>query len=540
MSHREPPKIQTENEQRAKWLFWGVVLGVLVLRAVYLKWFCPFTLVEDEAHYWEWSRRLGLSYYTKGPGVAWVIAASTWVFGVSEFAVRLPAVIAGSVAAGFVGGLGRLMAGTWRAALLSAACFLLLPAFQVLGLTMTIDGPYAACWAAAAFAGWRAIGRGERAWWVGVGVAVGVGALFKYTILLIVPGVVLCAVLRAARRREGWAGLAMGMGVAAVAAAVCLLPVIVWNAERGWPTVRHLLGHLGVVGGDMPVTQGRGGWKYSPMWTLTHIGTQIGLVGPALLLMGWLPRGAEGTRGIDLSVREGVEYLYAVGAPVLAFYLALTLVTLPEGNWPIAGYMSLCVLAGWRVSQMATGEGVRARFVRVAWRGVVAMGVIVAAALPSLSLVARLPLIGGTIPIHRFTGAKDMAAHVERIGASLREETGEEPFVMAVHYGRASQLAFYLSGRPVVYCAGSLVQQGRRTQYDFWEDTDLSRVQGLLVGRPGVVVGATAGVWASVFDAVRDEGRLDGDGKRARPAFGGVGFRGFPEGGVPDDPAGHR
>ena len=287
----------------------------------------------------------------------------------------------------------------------------------------------------------------------------------------------------------------------------------------------------------MPVTER--GWKYSPMWTLTHIGTQIGLVGPALLLMGWLPRGAEGTRGIDLSQARAWSICtrWAPGAGVLS---ALTLVTLPEGNWPIAGYMSLCVLAGWRVSHMAMGEGVRARFVRVAWRGVVAMGVIVAAALPSLSLVARLPLIGGAIPIHRFTGAKDMAAHVDRIGASLREETGEEPFVMAVHYGRASQLAFYLAGRPVVYCAGSLVQQGRRTQYDFWEDTDLSRVQGLLVGRPGVVVGATARVWSSVFDAVRDEGRLDGDGKRARPAFGGVGFRGFPEGGVPDEPAGHR
>jgi 4-amino-4-deoxy-L-arabinose transferase-like glycosyltransferase len=536
MSHQEPAKLLTDYEHRSKWLFWGLVVGVFVLRAIYLKWFCPYTLAEDEAHYWEWSRRLGLSYYTKGPGVAWSIAASTWLFGVNEFGVRLPAVLSGSVAAALLGGLARLMAGSWRAALYTAGCFLLVPAFQVLGLTMTIDGPYAACWAAAAYAGWRAIGRGESVWWVGVGVAVGVGALFKYTILLIVPGLVFCAVLGVMKRREGGARLAMHMGISLLCALVCLLPVILWNAEHGWPTVRHLLGHLGVAGGDVPVTQGKDGWHYNPMWTLTHVGTQAGLIGPVLLLMGWLPRAAGGgARKTEPSARDAVVYLYALGVPVLAFYLVLTLATLPEGNWPIAGYMSLCVLAGWRLAEYGRGVGRRAQYVRGVWRGTLAFGVAVAVALPSLAMLAKLPVVGRAIPLHRLMGAPEMAAHVERLRDELSERTGQEPFVMAVHYGRAAQLAFYMKGRPVVYCPGSLVQSGRPTQYDYWEDTDLMRVQPALLGRPAIVVGANADVWAVVFESVHEEGRLDGDGKRGRHAYIGLGFRGFPVGGIPDE-----
>ena len=36
----------------------------------------PLDLAGDEAHYWDWSRRLDLSYYSKGPLVALIIRAS--------------------------------------------------------------------------------------------------------------------------------------------------------------------------------------------------------------------------------------------------------------------------------------------------------------------------------------------------------------------------------------------------------------------------------------------------------------------------------
>ena len=90
---------------------WGGVFALAasstLLRIVYLLWFCPYSLVEDEAHYWEWSRRLDLSYYSKGPLVAYLIAGLTGVFGTSAFGIRLGAVILSLVGAWALYRLGR-------------------------------------------------------------------------------------------------------------------------------------------------------------------------------------------------------------------------------------------------------------------------------------------------------------------------------------------------------------------------------------------------------------------------------------------------
>ena len=76
-----------------------LVLGVLALRVVYLVFVCGYDLVEDEAQYWLWAQRLDWSYYTKGPGVAWAIWASTKVLGDAEWAVRLPTAVFSAIGA---------------------------------------------------------------------------------------------------------------------------------------------------------------------------------------------------------------------------------------------------------------------------------------------------------------------------------------------------------------------------------------------------------------------------------------------------------
>src|SRR5262245_45599322 len=81
----------------------ALVGAVTVLRLVYIFWLCPYNLVEDEASYWEWSRRLDWSYYSKGPGIAWAIRAATALLGTSEAAIRTVPVISGGLAAGAVG-----------------------------------------------------------------------------------------------------------------------------------------------------------------------------------------------------------------------------------------------------------------------------------------------------------------------------------------------------------------------------------------------------------------------------------------------------
>src|SRR5580693_9207272 len=92
-----------------RWLWRGLmivmVVGLAAIRIVYLASSCPLDLAPDEAHYWDWSRHLDWSYYSKGPLVAWLIRggcelAGRWSeqqTGNLALAVRIPAVFCGSL-----------------------------------------------------------------------------------------------------------------------------------------------------------------------------------------------------------------------------------------------------------------------------------------------------------------------------------------------------------------------------------------------------------------------------------------------------------
>src|SRR5207249_3357415 len=76
-----------------------ILVALLLLggfaHAYYLNHNCPLDLSGDEAQYWDWSRQLDLSYYSKGPFVAYIIRASCAIFGETLPAVRYPAIVLG-------------------------------------------------------------------------------------------------------------------------------------------------------------------------------------------------------------------------------------------------------------------------------------------------------------------------------------------------------------------------------------------------------------------------------------------------------------
>src|SRR5207253_4809792 len=98
-----PPRTDSRPAWRLDWLTPMrcrlILLAVLVLGAVfhvrYLTHNGPADLSGDEAQYWDWSRRLDWSYYSKGPAVAYIIRASTALFGNIMPAVRYPALVFG-------------------------------------------------------------------------------------------------------------------------------------------------------------------------------------------------------------------------------------------------------------------------------------------------------------------------------------------------------------------------------------------------------------------------------------------------------------
>ncbi len=517
----------TTSEHRAWWFdaasrWWAVPAFVLILtafRVVWLVWFSDYTLIEDEAHYWEWSRRLDWSYYSKGPGVAWAIWAGTALFGHVEWAVRLPAVIAGAVGSVAAALLTREVVRehtrahpAQRAApFVAAALYQCVPAIGVTGVLMTIDGPFLACWTLACFGAARALLHDRPRAWIIVGGALAIGFLFKYTIVLLVPGLIAAVLARRAWRRRARSHAAWVVAGTLVAL-LGLVPVGIWNAQHDWATVRHLLGHLGAPGGDT-AHQHKDAW--TPVWALEYLGLLVVMGGPVLILgvVAWFERRRLGA---------GLVFATACSLPIALVYLAVSLVAQTEGNWAIAAVGAMIAPSAWLVID---GVSRRDGAVRILWGAALVTGLAVALALPILPALSRVGRLGGQIPVQRMTGMRTHAAAVHDRLDALAEQTGDDPFVIAEHYGRASQLAFYLPGHPTVYCASASVG-GRRTQYDVWPETDLANpvVNEALRGRAAVMLGGRRAQWAASFDPVYDLGPLPGEPKANRTAWVGYDY----------------
>ena len=577
-----PPTAATPGAGSPRAFAWaglGATIALIALvfaaRLAWQVWASPYDLVEDEAQYWDWSRRFELSYYTKGPGVAWTIRAATALFGDAEWAVRLPSALSSALGALAVGLLASDVARDRRAGFFAAAVFCLVPILQGIAQFMTIDGPYLACWAWAAWFGWRAISRGSGPAWAACAAAIGVGFLFKYTILLLPIGVALAALLHprlahtppqatpdptarpavfAPRRPRHWALAAAAIFVLTIS------PVIVWNTLRGWPTLGHLLKHLDPPGADAAAATTTP-TAYSPLWTLEFLGQQAAM-GPALGMMAAAAILALRSRRREPELWPGRRYLLLCAAPILLFYLAVTFRTRGQGNWTLAGYSTLIALAGgFFVAEITRQRAMVAAWLaepperrrraglfrrkpetvfQVSWHWTLAVGLVCALVMPRADLLARLPLLGGLIPVNRLIGAEERAAELQRIRQRASSAAGLPPLLMATYYGVAAQCAYYLPDRPPVSCARHMLG-AEPSAYDFFADTDLRNPA--LRGRDAVMIGGVeSALWAPFFDSVEPAGTLDPadrvlldagkppikDGKFR--VFIGRGYRGWPVG----------
>src|SRR5205807_2953075 len=117
---------------RVVWLF------VAALTAIRFSLLATTDLSFDEAHYWMWSERLAPAYFSKGPGVAFAIRASTSLFGATEFGVRFFSPILAAATSlmlfYFARRLFSASAGLWLVLGLN-----LTPIFNIGAFVMTID-----------------------------------------------------------------------------------------------------------------------------------------------------------------------------------------------------------------------------------------------------------------------------------------------------------------------------------------------------------------------------------------------------------------
>lgn len=421
--------------------FW-ILTAALTAARLWLAGGAP--LGDDEGYYWAWSRHLAAGYYDHPPLVAWLVAPAVAALGHTPFAIRLPFVLLGTLAAVLLRSLVLATTADRSLAERSALLLQVVPVFFGLGLLVIPDTPLLVAWLLFALAAWRGFGpragAGRRAVWLAPGLSLGLGLLAKYVAVLLPLS--LAAWLVRTRR----AGIAALPAALAVAAAV-FAPVLWWNASHDWVSL-----------GFQFATRHRGAGLDFERLAL-FLASQALYLSPllfALAVPAALRLGPWGLRPGD----AGPTFLWWMAAPTLAVFLLASLVTGFKPNWPAPGWAMLLPLVLLGLDRWRQAGSRWALPLGRAATGVALAGVALAAA----HLVHPfVPLPVGADPTADGRGWQPAAAAAERAAASFG---GGRPVRFAAgRYAVASRLEFHLRGHPPVHC----LDPGRDA-YDDWQD----------------------------------------------------------------------
>jgi hypothetical protein len=449
---------------RAVWLF------ILALTLIRLSMLATTDLEFDEAHYWMWSERLGPAYFSKGPGIAFVMRASTAIFGANEFGVRFfsPMLAAGTSLLLFY--LARRLfsanAGIWAVLALNVT-----PIFNIGAFLMTIDPLSIFFWLAAMFTFWLALEQSPRfSWhWPLTGLLIGVGFLCKYTNALELVSIVLVLAL-APRLRHEFARPRLYLLLGAFA--LCTIPPILWNAQHAWITLTHL--------------RSRGslehGFGFHPLELLAFLGEHFLSYSPLLFLaLAW---GVIGSWR-RLNQQFKVLFLFWFGLPVFIFYFLLSLNKAAAPNWDALSMLGLGLLAiyFWR-ERVEAHPGLR-----FCTGAALLLGLLMSVIALDTDLIRSAGLqLWRSDPSDRMRGWKSATRAVEKIRGDLEAKSGEKLFLIADARDRASEISFYLRdkrpegpGHPPVYIVES---QDMVNQFSFWPRYDQFVEAGPGVPRP--------------------------------------------------------
>jgi 4-amino-4-deoxy-L-arabinose transferase-like glycosyltransferase len=435
---RVPPRLSPE------------ILAALIVTAVtaiHILYSGLVPLSAQEAYYWQYARHLDLSYYDHPPLAAWTIWAAMSLFGDSERAIRAAAVFHSLVFALFFFLTGRRLFGS-RTAFLALATALATPLFTAAQTIITPDGPLLSGWAAAMYFTVRALQSGRGAWLAASGVAVGWAALGKYTGWLLAP-LILVALLFDARGRRilltPWPYLGLGI------AAAIFSPVLVWNSRHGWISFAF---QFGLRSAKLGAPHARLIGSFVGLQTLT--------VTPILCVLLWTAAVVAARRFRDPPMRLCALF----SLPALLLFLAVSPFTWVKGNWTAPAYPAALLAAAALYLERRNAL----RRLAAAAVGLALLATIYVHAAPLTNL---LPFPPSQDPS---AGWRELAARVAAEQAKIEGPS----FVIGCYYKTASELAYYLPGRPETYSTNALDDEG--LQYDFWLD------KRVLQGRQAIVV----------------------------------------------------
>lgn len=306
-----------------------LLLVWLAVILAYRIWVIPrlgISLYVDEAQYWTWAKAPDWGYFSKPPVIGWLIAVSTWLFGNGILPVKLPSLVLYPATSWVLYLLGKRLFDA-RVGFRTALAFSVMPLVSALGLFVSTDAPLLFFWALAMLFFLRAVEDNEWKDWTGLGVAVGLGCMSKYTMAAFGFSGVIYLLLDSERRRHLWNPR---LWYAVAVAVLIVLPNILWNWAYDFPTLHHTADITHIEGSDD---------KHGNLGEF--IVAQIASLGPgfALAFLAAVPWAFRKRR------QPALQAALAFSVPLLAIVLVQAMRSEANGNWAAPALVSALLLS---------------------------------------------------------------------------------------------------------------------------------------------------------------------------------------------------
>lgn len=437
--------------------FWIVNAGTAVLRLLFIG---KVGLTVDEAHYWVYTKFLSLSYYDHPPLIAYIIKASTFIFGDTAFAVRFPAVLIFFIAS-WVFFICAKKLYNERTAFTGVLLLNVLPVFSFLGSVVSIpDSPLALFWILALLVFLLIIETNNKKYWYLLGIIGGFALLSKYNAVMIPVGITLFLILSPKHRfwfkhKEPYMAFLIMIAM--------FVPVILWNIENNWASFGFQMRH--------------GFGNASPKFSLAlfgqSLGAQAGYLSPPIFLVF--------VAAAYLCVKEAWQkkdrtalIIACFSLPTLILFNAVATFNEILPHWPAMGYLVLAIYVAHITLKYWDIRWFR-NYTKISW-----IFTLIILIIAPLHLMYKIIPIDKFIPKAQAEKVKHGIPESERIDISNDvfgwEEIGTEikrimnsypvrnrPFIFTHKSYLASQIAFAVPDMRV-YCLSNKIDA-----YDLWQ-----------------------------------------------------------------------
>lgn len=430
--------------------FWLLAAGLFILRLL----LAPlFSLVPQEAYYWMYSEKLDIGYFDHPPMVAYSIRAFTEIFGDNELGVRFGTMVF-SLGSMFL--LFRLASvlydqktAFWAVVFLNLTIF-----FNIHSLTTTPDSPLLFFWLLTMGLFYKALNTKGYAYWILMGIAVGLALFSKYSGVFLYAMVGLFLLVSKEHRKLIFSPKPY---VALIASVITFSPVIYWNYANGWASFLF-----------QSSTRAEGMRQLKVDYFGQLIASQLYELTP-LFFIGFILVGIKMYREFRQKSDFSTKYSAVFSWPMIIFFFLVSFTSLVKMNWILPAYLILLAPFAYYFKDRLFEKSTKGKWFR-------------AGAVFSLILILLniFILIVPTFPIKKgdsWNGWQELAAKVSVLEKEMSAKN--KTFIFSNEYKAAAELAFYSPFKDKILTQNVLGEKA--LQFDWWQNPNEYRGQDALL-----------------------------------------------------------